>query len=654
MDVALFAASVSLSVYLPKCVFSLQTSVEQSSMAVAIGLSLGLFSLSLLEATPGYWLMILSSSSPGNDNDNMHDNEEHEGWTTTTGTGLLPISRAYWILLWMLSLVILVAFPCLAGAAIAETFGHFFQSTTDRDDQKYPLFDSYWRACPWWIRFLGSLVKIVVKNLWKICNAFFRSLRWSSKESSSVLAMTVNDEESQSQSLSRQSASGDTELRGLVSSPKNNNNANNTHSNNNRFLMSAGSICGISAVLVLVSSLGPIVVQTSSGKNALSVIVSWLCAIGLMISSLMNGFGSVSMPYSCLAGLYLKPVHPEVITKLEAELQSVREAMSNKRATLRETTVAIKQQHSSTNNSNLNNNTNNTTSKIRSFADLGDELGNRKQVLQTEIDFLEVLCKDMEEDIDELRYSQSVAAAARTPMGKLRSYVGLVFSVLLLVRLLSAGMSIWKSYTMDTSRHKVAHGDIVTTVLLWLTGHDLVSLKKHTMLSQVVSLGLTALLSFTQIRTFLRTVAAVHRQLTRFYQKCYCGTSICSKGSSSSNSSSSSRKGSDALSDERNLHGTSELFSSSGIYSQIVAGATGCYFLSCIVLIKMMLPEEFCGGFSTAMGGMDVFTIHTSVVNTVFACSAGVTATVQAMLFGIQRQHNFRHTSSTTTSSSSP
>jgi hypothetical protein len=58
----------------------------------------------------------------------------------------------------------------------------------------------------------------------------------------------------------------------------------------------------------------------------------------------------------------------------------------------------------------------------------------------------------------------------------------------------------------------------------------------------------------------------------------------------------------------------------------------------------MMLPEEFCEGFSTAMGGMDVFTIHTSVVNTVFACSAGVSVTILALMFGIQRQNNFRHT----------
>lgn len=328
MDVALFAASASLSIYLPRCVFSSQTTTEQSSMAVAIGLSMGLFSLSLLEAAPSSWLFFLSP-----------DPKVEGGWTT----GLLTISRAYWILLWTLSLVILVVLPCLAGVAVAETFEHFFPATTtvDRDDRKYPLFVQPWRLCPRWLRFFAGLLKIFIKN-------FFHFLQkcclprhvWPAEP---VLVMTVNDEEI------RQSASNDIEMRGLVSSPK------HTYSSKSRFLTSFGSICGVSSVIVIVCSLGPVVVKTPSDKSALSVIVSWLCAVGLMISSLMNGFGSVSMPYSCLAGLCLKPVRPEVIAKLEGELKSVLEALGNKRATLREMTVAIGQtrQNGSSSNTRL-------------------------------------------------------------------------------------------------------------------------------------------------------------------------------------------------------------------------------------------------------------------------------------------------------------
>jgi hypothetical protein len=515
----------------------------------------------------------------------------------------------------------------MAGVSVAESLELFcFPTKTNDDDRKYRFLVHWKRMAPWWLRLLLGLVMIFTKNFFGLCQKLFCL---PSSRRDPVLVMTVKDDEMMRPST-HGSTSGDMEMRGLVNSPKSSSSNNSIlPSSRNRFLTILGSVCGVSSVLVVISSLGPMVVHTSTGKNALSVIVSWLCAVGLVISSLMNGFGSVSMPYTCLAGLYLKPVRPEVITKLEAERQSIQTALENKRATLREMTVAISSRQngfSSSFNTATKNKTTGLVTGVRSFADLGDELSNRRQILQTEITFLEDLYKEMGEDVEELRHSQVAAAQARTTMGRIRSYAGLVFSVVLLVRLLSAGWSIWKSYAMNTDRHKVAHGDIVTTVLLWLMGHDFVSSKDYTLLSQLVSLVLTAGLSFTQVRTFLRTLAAVHQGLNRFYQKCYCGTTNSKSESSSI--------------DELPFHSTV------GIYSQVIAGATGCYFLSCIVLIKMMLPEEFCEGFSTAMGGMDVFTIHTSVVNTVFACSAGVSVTILALTFGIQRQNNFRHTTS--------
>ena len=594
MDVALFAASVSLSISLPRCVIQSQTTAEQSSMAVAIGLSLGLFSLSVLEAAPSSWLVLLSP-----------DIKVAGGLTA----GLLTISRVYWILLWALSLVILVVLPCLAGVAVAETFEHFFQVTTsvDRDDRKYPLFLHWKRICPWWVRFVGGLLRIVFKNCFRLLQRFLLSNN-QARQPEPVLVMTVNDEEGSHHDL---------EMRGLVSPPK--------HStfNNKTFLASFGSICGVSSVIVIVSSIGPLVVKTPSDKSALSVIVSWLCAVGLMISSMMNGFGSVSMPYSCLAGLYLKPVGPETISKLESELKSVMDALGKKRSIFRETTVAIKQGTPTNKGFSM-------TKRFGSFGDIGDELITRKQILQTEIQFLEGLCRDTREDIEELRYSQMMAAKSRTTVGKIKSYVGLIFSVLLLIRLLSAGMSIWRSYTQDTDKHKVPQGDIITTILFFLTGHNILSQKDYTMTSQIVSLGLTMILSVTQVRTFLRTVSAINRRLHRFYEKFYCVTPC------------SNKKSLDVV-DELSMYGGTT--GSANVHSELIAGLTGCYFLSCIVLIKMMLPEEFCEGFSTALGGMDVFTIHMSVVNSAFACSAGVSAAILGMLFGIQRQNNVRHTS---------
>ena len=79
------------------------------------------------------------------------------------------------------------------------------------------------------------------------------------------------------------------------------------------------------------------------------------------------------------------------------------------------------------------------------------------------------------------------------------------------------------------------------------------------------------------------------------------------------------------------------------MYYHVIASLTGCYFLSCIVITKMMLPEKYSSGFSSALGGMDLFTVNSHVVNMAYAFSAALTAAVLGMLFGIQRQNTLRN-----------
>lgn len=589
MDAALLVTTASVSVYLPRCVLGFRTRTEQASMATAIGLSLGLFSLSLLEVVPSSWLILLS-------HEETLDDSANEGGT------IITISRMYWLLLWSLSVLLLLVFPSLGGASLADSFrGACSSNHVQHDKGKFSTWTKVWRSCPWWIRFVGGLMSIVSRNSWRCVQNF------CSNTPSPLPEVTI------SRSVSEDEL--DLEFRGLVSPTS----SVHTRSRDQWFKI-VGGFVGIVSVVVMVCSVGPLVVHTSHGMNLLSISVSWLCAIGILISSFLNGFGSVSMPYACLAGLYLSPVRSEVIAKLEAELQSVRETQAKKRVALRELTVSIRQSPSSVHSQQSSTFSN----KARGFANIGEELGNRRQILQTEIDFLDNLCKDMQDDIEELRYTQHVAAAARTHMGKIRSYVGLMFSVVLLVRLGSAAASIWLGSDTNSTRKKGAQVDIVTTSLLWLTGHDLVSHKDFTMLSQMISLALTAVLTLTQARTFFRAMTTVHRRLSRFYCKCNCG------GLRKPVLRNDERPGMDSL--------------APGLVSMVLAGATGCYFLSCIVLIKMMLPKEFCLDFANAIGGRDVFTIHFPVVNAVFACSAGVSLFILTMLFGIQRQNNSRHT----------
>lgn len=565
MDAFLCIGSLSLSLYLPNNYVShYQTRIERMTKTAAFFLSLGLFSLSLTEAVPSSWLIFLSPTT---------------------------IASAYCILLWCLAIFLLIILPAMAGNSLVENISTSILKIfrIDKDSHKYLFFD-WTRSCPWYIRFSGGFIKILVKSLWRMCKKLLSACR-RSRRSETILVLTASSSNS---NLSMTTPKKET---------YNGKNATN-------YLFSIlGGLGGILTVFIMVRSLGPLLVETPTDKSHLSIIVSWLCSVGLLISSFMNGFGSVSMPHSCLTGLFLKPVKPEVIQKLKEERARVHKSLQSRRYNLQETTFAISGQQ---------------PGFPRKFSDIGEGLSHKKSLIQSEIRFLEDLLNEMDDDIEELRDSQIIAAEARTTLGKFKSYIGVIFSIILLVRLFSAGKIIIKSYTSNVDQHKVAQGDIVTTILLWLTGHNLVSPQKYAMFSQMVSILLSVFLSFSQIRTFLKTIDSINRRLNAFYQKFLC------TGNSKGKKTGQGQQG-------VSLYG--------GIVG-VVATFVGCsYSLSCIVLIKMMVPEEFCEGFSTALGGLDVFSIHTSFVNTAFVGSSAVTAITLGMLFGIQRQNNFRHTS---------
>eukprot|EP00980_Cylindrotheca_fusiformis_P028419 scaffold22599_cov139-Cylindrotheca_fusiformis.AAC.10 len=578
MDAALVIASGALALYLPSCSshHHFSNRVEKTTQFAGFGLCLGLFSLSILEAVPVSWLFFLSP-----------DNQD--------SYSILSISHAYWLLLWCLTLFILVVLPSLVGVTIAQTSTSFFRNPLkfDRDNHKY----GFCNCCPWWLEFVFRIFFIFLRNLIKLCGKLCGSRR-PLNPSKLVLPTSVSSE-----------SLGSTmdevpERRNLLSTRQ--------QTPSSIFFATISSICGVLLCLLAVRTLGVLVVKITGDQTFLSQAVSWLCSVGLLVSSLLNGFGSVSMPHSCLMGLYLKPVPPNVIDKLNAERATVKETLEAKRQSLGETTLTVQK------------------GAAKTFTSMGDEVSNRKLILQSEIVFLEDLHRELGEDIEDLKHTQKMAAAARTVGGKFRSYLGIVFSILLLSRLFSAISNIWKSYTTNVDRRKQSQADLVTSVLVWMSGHNFVSPQKNAMFSQIISLILTAFLSFSQVRAFLNTISAVNGKLNAVYQSFCCTRTAKQSRTTTTISADPSAKFS--------LYG--------GCAGYLAAFVGCCYSLSCIVLIKMMLPDEYCESFARALGGgsMDVFTIHTSVVNTAFTGSAGISASILAMLLGIQRQNNFRHT----------
>jgi len=244
----------------------------------------------------------------------------------------------------------------------------------------------------------------------------------------------------------------------------------------------------------------------------------------------------------------------------------------------------------------------------------------QKSNLLSEIDFLATLVNEMQEDVIEMRYSQEMFGAARTTMGRLRSLLGVVFSVILLVRLFSATMCIWGPYKVEMSQDGSSRVDPVTMALSWLMGHSIVTRQDYSKLSQLISLLLSAVLSFSQVRNLLRTVNAINNRLRSILKKCYCR-----------NSGKVIREDGPSL--------------STGVYSHILSFFIGCYFIACIVLTKMILPQRYRAVFSAALGGNDIFRIRSYSVNLVFSLSAVVSAAVLGMLLGIQRQNSQRYRS---------
>ena len=591
---------------------------ERAALFLAFGLSLSLFGLTTLEALP------LSTQTAL--------------WNQST------IALTYWVSLWLLSILILFVVPSLVGASVATSFGHFLCCTSSpikSDSKKYTIFDS--RNLPWCIRVVGRLIfglaVIVVKNvLYKGYSWCCSSRRRQNPIDSSVLPLR---EDSIARSISgeiRDDSSHRSKNRSVADSSSS---TNKKYDFRQRFFAAIGAFCGIILVLGLFGTLGPLAVQLPSAKKAsiLSLIVSWLCGVGLLISSVLNGFGSVSLPYTTLSGFFLERIRPEYMTKLESNLKNMRKILIDKQNTLKELKVQIPTLNASRsmNQSSVSSGKTFSMSSLLAqnnanygFSDLGGDLKKRRQMLTTEIAFMEDLVRETSLDLQELKHSQMTAAAARTSIGKAKLYVGLVFSSILLIRLFNAGYSIFRSHgtllkmNYDPPLHKKSRSDVVTSILIRLTGHHHFSHNQFNMLSQVISLVLSAVLSFTQLRIFLRTATTVHRRFSRLYKTFFCA------GENANRVGLSSENHSDQKSKENLLW-------------WIISALLGCYSLACTVSIKMLLPEKFSVAFSMALDETRIFSIRSSAVDMVFLSSAVISSAILGMLLGIQRQNISKH-----------
>ena len=346
---------------------------------------------------------------------------------------------------------------------------------------------------------------------------------------------------------------------------------------------SEGEILGERTHLKRKHNIGQYCLWIIGPHSPLKFMVKMACALGIIIASLLNGFGCASMPHANLVGMYLKPTSAAVLAKVEEDYFYAVQNLEEKRYML-----SGLLQLTSANNIPVDN------SKIKQ--------------LNEEINFLENLVGDMNDDIEEMKHSQRLAMKARTPVGRFSWLLGVIFSVLLIVRVLLAAFSILD--VSASNKRMPRHRDPITIVVLWLTGHNFVHDEQYNLYLQGTSLILAGFLTITQVRNFFRVVGALGRKLSHVM-----GISV------------------DTSKSQKTVGDLSLL-----LYSFVM----GCYFLSCVVIVKMTLPIEYRSSFSAAVGKFD-FGFNSNVLNIVFCSSTCTSAIILGFLFGIQRNNSERY-----------
>lgn len=673
MDVLLLGGALSLAVSISPKILSHNTQDSEatpgrkfSPLSFSLCCSLSLFALSVLEAAPSSWLVILdnqvvNSGGDSNNNNQVNDNKfDSIESTADDGTSgdedpannyYLTVSNAYFVVLSTLSAYILVVFPSILGVLVLERV------------MQRPSFNIFFccsnMQLPWWLKLCTGIIGALYKSIIMILTLAFVILQkicgklpfFGKKKLGGISRRDSND----------RSALPTTKNNIMDPSAVSHNQgyrvgclANKIHE---IFVLKGGGLClgsllGVSGTYGVLHALSPFIIEPKSTGNALALALSWVCAIGIVLSTLLNGFGSVSMPHSCLAGLFLQPIRPETVNRAEQNFHKTQESLQTRKQQLKDaglTPVSLSSgKATSASNSSSKSKSFWGRGVKKSFSGIGENVSERKRKLVEEINFLESLVEEMKEDIEDMKYTQKIEAASRTTMGRVHSSIGVLFSIILLMRLYSAFTAIMHQWNHDQSATEdfqpPRKRDSVTLLVLWLLGHHMVSEKDFAQASQFISLFLTAMLSFSQVRAFLRTVSAIHRRLNHIF----CVSPIVTTTGSNRQSPRSGNNNQSPTATGTNASRSIPVKTTGPFHVHALAALMGSYFMACLILAKMMVPWEYRASFSGALGGFDAFAIQSDLITILYTFSAVVSTTVLALLFGIQKQNSLRHNTSWT------
>jgi Abscisic acid G-protein coupled receptor/The Golgi pH Regulator (GPHR) Family N-terminal len=634
MDVLLLTLSGAGSTYLSRQCWNHSKSSSFSGhdilWAIAVGLSGLLFALNLLELLPPSWFLWIQSS------DAVDVNRRFYGFTLT---------EAYRIVLWSMAIHCVTIIPSAMGIHLAFYLTERWKCLNSKGaDKDHPSDDdadekkkrSFLRNRPaaqhWTIRFGTAVLSNTVLVLVRIVHSYALrpviTLCWKSsscgKEKTLPRTLSSDSVHSQRRIGGSNCPNVYVWLRGSLDPTV-------------RRCVLWGCAGGMITACLMFMWISPFVIDSGNikSKGVLTLVISWLCAVGILLSTLLNGFGCVSLPYSCMAGFFLNPIPEKAIANAEQELEQLKSDWKNKMQELESPDTSVSLGGSSAISPPKRYFSWRLTR--REFSDMGDAVRRRKATAMSQMEFLNTLIEEMSANVEEMRHVQMISLQARTRMGRIKSWMGVFFSLILLSRLYAALSNVGHHFifvglSSPQGREGVeANVDPISRILLFLSGHQFMTTEGMHNLSQCISLILSAVLSVSQIKVFLRVMTSIQQRVQHFYRRrWYCRS--C---------------GSRDLQEESNMRGDKHHL---WFLSHPLSLFLCCYSVACTVLTKMMLPPEYRTQFSRALyedtehqAHPTVLTIRTDTVDLTYSCTALVSGLILAILLSILRSNVRRY-----------
>lgn len=590
---------------------SVRSRNAEAPLRISLLLSLLLFSLGVLETVPSSWLTFLRNHAQTRHSTIL----PHE--SSSEIRGRISVSSAYRFLLWADCIFIAVIVPAAFGTILIMRFiprgnkeegGHARRHMNDNSRFGGGVIRALCVA--------QSVIRFVARVLLIIGGFLTQLKRFKRRHHQRGLPLVKSV-----QSMG-QIKSGAMTNEPIISSGTSGNTKVTTQYSKRGLIL--GCIVGLSCSYFSLRATGRFVTEIDNEMEntiALKNVVSQICALGVLISSVLGAFGSVSMPYTCLMGIYLPHVSDHSIKSMQKELQSVSQSLATLQSTRALSSLAAP-------GSSLASPVTNGASVSRdlvgmsSFRKRCGSLARAHspsgiQADEYEIEYLQNLHADIKDELFEMSLMQVQVKRSKTPIGRITGFVGVIFSVVLLIRV---GMAMVIAFGPgNRAGDNNERSDPITIGLSFLLGFSMIDEVEYDSLQQLGSLFLSAFLSVSQVNMFLRTMSALNRRMGCLWRKS-CQSDFVARDQR----------------DDKLLHNSSAT-------SWLLSGIMGSFFLSCLVVMKMNMPQDLRGEFSSALKGSGDLSFDARITNAVFALSSILTAAILSILFGIRRQASNLH-----------